>query len=143
MRLLELFSGTKSIGRSFQKRGWEVVSLDLTNEFNPTIQADILTWDYKSCYPPGYFMAIWASPCCTNYSRARTRGGPRDLVGADKLVQKTLEIIAYFNATYYYIENPMDRPSSTTRCGLLPPTTLQIRLLSIWSALPKSHSGME
>ena len=106
MRLLEFFSGTKSIGRSFQKRGWEVVSLDLTNEFNPTIQADILTWDYKSCYPPGYFMAIWASPCCTNYSRARTRGGPRDLVGADELVQKTIDIIDYFNATYYYIENP-------------------------------------
>ena len=91
MRLLELFSGTKSIGRAFEKRGWEVVSLDLTNEFHPTIQADILEWDYKSCYPPGYFMVIWSSPCCTNYSRARTRGGPRDLVGADKLVQTTLK----------------------------------------------------
>ena len=105
MRPLELFSGTKSIGKALEKRGWEVVSLDISNEFNPTIQCDILEWDY-TCYPPGHFMAIWSSPCCTNYSRARTRGGPRDLVGADKLVQKTIEIIDYFKATYYYIENP-------------------------------------
>ena len=36
------------------------------------------------------FNAVGVFPCCINYSRARARGGPRDLVGADMLVQKTI-----------------------------------------------------
>ena len=44
MRLLELFSGTGSIGRAFEALGWEVTSLDLEGE--PTIKCDILDWDY-------------------------------------------------------------------------------------------------
>ena len=105
MKLLELFSGTKSIGKAFEKRGWEVVSLDISNEFYPTIQSDILTWDHTS-YPPGYFDCIWGSPSCVHYSRARTRGGPRDLLGADALMQNTLDIIEYFEPQYFGIGNP-------------------------------------
>jgi hypothetical protein len=40
------------------------------------------------------------------YSRARTTGGPRDLDGADALVRKALEIIAYFQPENWLMENP-------------------------------------
>ena len=44
MRLLELFSGTGSIGRAFEALGWEVTSLDLEGE--PTIKRDTPDWDH-------------------------------------------------------------------------------------------------
>ena len=41
MRLLELFSGTKSVGRAFEALGWEVTSLDADATTRPTICADV------------------------------------------------------------------------------------------------------
>ncbi len=106
MRLLELFSGTGSIGTAFASQGWEVISLDSDPKTDATIHEDILTWDY-TIYPPGYFDATWASPCCTNYSCAR-RGAktPRNLPLADSLVLRSQEIISYLNPRVWFIENP-------------------------------------
>ena len=106
MRLLELFSGTGSIGKAFKEEGWEVISLDINRKSGADIIADILTWDYKT-FQKGHFDAIWSSPVCTHYSRARTTARtPRNLVWADSLVSKTLEIIRYFEPKIWCFENP-------------------------------------
>jgi hypothetical protein len=102
--LLELFSGTKSIGRAFEALEWKVISLDSDPKTNPTICCNILEWEYKS-YKPGHFDVIWASPPCTEYSTAKTIGA-RNLVLADAIVKKVLEIIDYFKPVCYAIENP-------------------------------------
>ncbi|CAE7238133.1 unnamed protein product [Symbiodinium natans] len=95
MRLLELFSGTGSVGRAF---GWEVTSLDNNPKASPTICSDILQWDYKA-FEPGHFDAVWASPCCTEFSIALKKR-PRNLPLGDALVLKTLEGLHWDKVTY-------------------------------------------
>jgi hypothetical protein len=104
MRLLELFSGTKSVSKAVGHLYEEIISLDVLNKNNPTIVCDILSWDYKQ-YPQGHFDAIWASPPCTEYSKAKTVG-IRNLDLANNIVKRTLEIIQYFNPDKWFIENP-------------------------------------
>ena len=100
MRLLELFSGTGSVGRAFQAKGWEVTSVDSDPKVKPTICEDILAWE-----PVGAYDMIWASPVCTEYSRAMTRR-PRDLEAGDRLARRALEIIDRLRPRFWAIENP-------------------------------------
>ena len=101
MKLLELFSGTKSVGKVAEQLGYEVVSLDLKNA---DINIDILNWDYHQ-YQPKHFDVIWASPPCTEYSIAKSTG-VRKIEEANQIVERTLNIIEYLNPKYYIIENP-------------------------------------
>ena len=101
MKLLELFSGSGSVGKVAKKLGWDVVSLDLKNA---DINCDILQWDYKQM-PSGYYDFIWGSPPCTEYSIAKQQGR-RKIDETNKIVLKTLEIIDYFKPKVWFIENP-------------------------------------
>jgi hypothetical protein len=108
LRLLELFSGTGSVGVTFRKvykDDIEIISLDIHPKYHPQHCTDILKWDYKSLYPRGYFDIIWASPPCTEYSKAKTIG-IRDFKLADSIVKRTFSIINYFKPTHWFLENP-------------------------------------
>ena len=126
MNVLELFSGTGSVGKCCKELGWNVVSVDLLLPADH--QVDIMDFDYKQ-YPKDFFDIVWASPPCTNYSKlqdswlGRKRKGviytreiqEKEMEEDDKLVLKTLEIINYFNPSLWFIENPgsskmKDRP---------------------------------
>ena len=104
MRILELCAGTGSIGKAFRELGFEVISLDLMPDFSPTIEADLMTWDYR-VFPPGHFDVCWCSPPCTEYSRAKTIG-VRKLEQADALVARMREIFDYFRPAIWAFENP-------------------------------------
>ena len=104
MNILELFCGTKSIGKCCDKLGWNSVSVDMEKKFNPTHLCNIMDFDYKQ-YPKDYFDIVWSSPPCTEYSKAKSRG-IRDIDGANKIVIRTIEIINYFNCEYWFMENP-------------------------------------
>ena len=101
MKLLELFSGTKSVGKVAEQLGYEVTSLDLKNA---DINCDIMNWNY-TVYESGHFDVIWASPPCTEYSCAKTVG-VRNIDKANDIVLRIIEIIEFRNPKYYIIENP-------------------------------------
>ena len=133
-RVLELFSGTHSVGKVFHKNDYEVYSLDrdlgaqcpLGEDYKSEhhFQEDIMTWDYKQ-FPSGYFSIITASPVCLWWSTVRQSWigrkcksiHPTDVItkkilqdDIDKygkpMVDKVIEIIEYFQPKYWWIENP-------------------------------------
>ena len=65
MNVLELFSGTGSVGKVCKEIGWQVTSLDIDPRAD--INCDILEWDYKQL-PKNSFDIVWGSPPCENYS---------------------------------------------------------------------------
>ncbi len=108
MRLLELFSGTKSVSKVARELGWVTVSLDIDPRHKPDLLVDILRFD-ETTYPRDYFDFVWASPDCASYSQARTVAKiPRDeaMQLSDRLVSRTRQIIAYFGC-HWAIENPI------------------------------------
>ena len=111
--MLDLFSGTHSVGRVACELGFSVTSLDLCDA---SICCDVLAWDYTA-YEPGYFDVIWASPCCRTFSTVRRsnigrNGYTREGLEADMsniglpILRKTEEIIAYLKPKLWYLENP-------------------------------------
>ena len=101
---LELFSGTGSVRKVLEAKGWQVTSLDNDPKAGADITCDICAWDYTT-FEPGHFEYVHASPPCTEYSRALT-SRPRDLAVGDALVDKTLEILTYLRPQWWTIENP-------------------------------------
>ena len=77
--MLELFSGTGSVGKVATEMGYDVISLD--KEMEAHIQIHIMDWDHTDL-PPWMFDVIWASLPCTE---------------SDQTLKKTLEIIEYFS----------------------------------------------
>jgi hypothetical protein len=117
MRLVELFRGTGSVGKVARRRGWEVVSVDIDPQHNPTHAVDVRQLPYKDMPVPDL---VWASPPCTTYSHAavwvrhREPGTGRALTAAareaDAVVRHMLKMIRYWirkNPNLLFcIENP-------------------------------------
>ena len=59
MRMLDLFSGLGGASRAMRERGWDVITVDIEPEFNPSIIADISTYHYEGKLPVDL---VWASP---------------------------------------------------------------------------------
>jgi site-specific DNA-cytosine methylase len=106
MKILELFCGTKSIGKNFPEAN--IISIDILKRFNPTICRNIMDIDYKNEWNIGEFDYIHASPPCNDYSKCNN-GNPNkvfDYEYYDGLVQRAIDIIEYLDPKYYTIENP-------------------------------------
>ena len=102
MRILELFAGTGSVGNVARQMRFDVVSLD--RDMAAEIQCDVMDWDFRE-YETKHFDIIWASPPCTEYSKCKTVG-VRDIEGSNRVVERTLDIIEYFEPKYWILENP-------------------------------------
>lgn len=119
MKVLELFAGSRSIGKECEKLGYQVFSSDIQQFGNINYVIDVLQFNPEEVsFTPD---VIWASPPCTGFSVASIGthwgGGYRKYEPKTDtarlgvaLVKKTLEIIEYYQKKnpklIFYIENP-------------------------------------
>jgi len=115
MKVLELFAGSRSVGKIAESLGMEVFSSDLIEFEGIHYPISILDFDVnKVPFRPDI---IWASPPCTGFSVAAIghhwSGGKGAYIPKTEtaklgieLVKKTLEIINHFQPTFWFMENP-------------------------------------
>lgn len=121
MKVLELFAGTRSIGKAFEEHGHEVYSVEWNRDFEDIdLYADIGTVTTDEIIEKfGRPDVIWASPDCTSYSvaaisrhrRKNPQTGSLDPISdyakfCDNVNQHVLELIKELKPKYYFIENP-------------------------------------
>ena len=115
MKVLELFAGSRSIGKAAEELGHEVFSVDIKQFGGIHLLKDIefLTLEDLPFIPD----IGWGSPMCTTYSIAaishhRDMGKPKTEFAAksDRIVQNVLKLysdILKINPNFkWYIENP-------------------------------------
>lgn len=120
LKVLELFSGTRSIGRAFEERGHRVFSVDYDRQFLANAHCDIeeltaeqvLEWF-------GRPDVIWASPDCTTFSIAaishhRVQDPETGFLlpksdyakKCDRVDRHVMELIRQLNPKVFFVENP-------------------------------------
>lgn len=121
MKVLELFAGTRSIGKAFEAHGHQVFSVEWDKRFDHIdLYADVLTVTAEDILSRfGRPDVIWASPDCTTFSiaaishhrRKNPDTGNLDPVSdyakfCDKVDQHVLRLIKELAPKYWFIENP-------------------------------------
>lgn len=120
MKVLELFAGTRSIGKAFEKKGHEVFSVEWNKDFeNIDWYEDISKITAQDILERfGKPDVIWASPDCTSYSIAAISHHRKKEVDGnlapvseyakfcDSVNKHVLELIKELKPQYFFIENP-------------------------------------
>lgn len=120
MKVLELFAGTRSIGKAFENRGHEVFSVEWNKDFeNIDLYEDISKVTAQDILDKfGKPDVVWASPDCTTYSvsaishhrRKEENGNLAPISEYAKFCDATnahvIELIKELNPKYWFIENP-------------------------------------
>jgi site-specific DNA-cytosine methylase len=120
IKVVDLFSGTRSIAKAFQAHNHETYTIELDKRHdNIDWYADIMDIEAEDIIERfGHPDVIWASPPCTTYSIAAiSHHRNKDANGnlspksefakqSDELVKHTIALIAELKPKYWFIENP-------------------------------------
>lgn len=120
MKVLELFAGTRSIGKAFEAHGHEVYSIEWDKRFDNIDWYEdigkITAEDILSRF--GRPDVIWASPDCTSYSvaaiskhRRKEKNGNLTPISdyakfCDGVNVHVIELIRQLQPCLFFIENP-------------------------------------
>ena len=170
LKVLELFAGTHSIGRAFERRGHDVFSVEWNKDFeNISLYKDISELTSQEIIDSfGRPDVIWASPDCTTFSiaaishhrRKNEETGNLDPVSdyakfCDKVDTHVLDLIRELAPKYWFIENPRGGMRKMTWMQGLPRYTVtycqygdkRMKPTDIWTNhpdpkfLPPCHNG--
>ena len=139
MKVLELFAGTRSIGKAFEAKGHEVFSVEWDKDFeNIDLYKDIGTITAEEILERfGKPDVIWASPDCSTFSVAAISHHRRknpitnnlDPISdyarfCDEVDKHVLKLIEELQPTFYFIENPRGAMRKMTWMQSLPRYTV-------------------
>ena len=113
--LLELFAGSRSVGKEAEKLGFNVFSVDWKNYDNINLSIDIENLTIKDV--PFIPDIIWASPDCTTYSIAAISKHRNGIIPKSDYAKKCDKVNEHFislinewkklnNNLVFFIENP-------------------------------------
>lgn len=120
--MLELFAGTRSIGKAFEAKGHQVFSVEWNKDFdNIDLYGDISKLSPETIIERfGYPDVIWASPDCTTFSVAAISHHRKQSQFTENLDPVSdyakfcdtcdvhvLELINALHPKFYFIENPV------------------------------------
>ena len=144
MKVLELFAGTRSIGKAFEEKGHTVYSIEWNKEFENIDQYEdigkITANDILVRF--GRPDVIWASPDCTSYSvsaishhrKKEADGNLAPLTEyakfCDNVNKHVVDLIKELKPKYYFIENPMGRVQKNEFCARY--SKIYSYILSVW-----------
>jgi site-specific DNA-cytosine methylase len=121
MKVLELFAGTRSIGKAFEEKGHEVFSVDWDKQFmDIDLYADISKISAEDIiHKFGRPDVIWASPDCSTFSvaaiskhrRKNKETGSLEPITeyakfCDEVDKHLIRLIQELSPRYWFIENP-------------------------------------
>lgn len=120
MKVLELFSGTRSVSRAFEKRGHKTFAIDYDRQFLANAHCDVETLTAEQVIEWfGRPDVIWASPDCTTYSvaalgkhrRKNKETGELEpqtpyAQKCDRVNRHVIALIRELNPKLFFIENP-------------------------------------
>lgn len=139
MKVLELFAGTRSIGKAFNEKGHEVFSVEWDKSFeNIDMYENILEITAEDIIERfGHPDVIWASPDCSTFSiaaishhrRKNPITGNLDPVSdyakfCDEVDKHVLQLIDELKPKFYFIENPRGGMRKMTWMQKLPRYTV-------------------
>lgn len=155
MKVLELFSGTRSIGKAFEARGHEVFSIDFDRRFLANAHCDIETLTTEQILE--WFDkpdVIWASPDCATFSMAAISHHREKDPATGALLPKTeyaakcdrtdahvIELIRDLAPRYWFIENPRGGDAQDAVDARPPP--LHGHLLPVRGQAPEANGHLD
>ena len=122
LKVLELFAGTRSIGKAFERAGHEVYSIEWDKNFEDidwyedigkmTAQDIIERFGKPDVIWSSFDCATFSIAAISHHRRKNPETGNLDPVSdyakfCDKVDQNVLKLIKDLNPTYYWIENPV------------------------------------
>jgi hypothetical protein len=104
---IDLCAGLGGFSQAFKDdKEWEVVTVELSKKFKPTIYADVRHLPFKQNLKP---KVLLASPPCTFFSLACPQFPRIGIKQALEVVGACLEAVAFLKPEKYLIENPRAR----------------------------------